>query len=138
MPQAPAQSKDSTLKNTAKDVSIIALAAVVVVVIVVIAGTMLFIRALNRVLYNDNKIAPTFECAAWLTQRQQGYLSGSPLSLNPATNSPYTIREATKQAVNDSQLPGNATACPVKKTPPDVDQQPPYLFYMAAQNCSNA
>jgi len=87
-------------------------------------------------VYDDKKIAPTFECAAWLTQRQQGYLSGSPLSLNPETNSPYSICEATKQAVNDSQLPGNAAACPVKKAPPD--QQPPYIFYMAAQNCSNA
>ena len=138
MLQAPAQSKDSTLKNTVKDVSIVALAAVIVIIIVVVVGTALFTRAINSVVYNENKIAPTFECAAWLTQRQQGYLSGSPLSLNPATNSPYTICEATKQAVNDSQLPGNAAVCPVKKAPPDIDQQPPYIFYMAAQNCSNA
>ena len=126
---------ESDVSKAVKDVSIVAVVIVIVIILIVVVSVTLLVRFLRGVVDDAGKIAPTFECAAWLTQRQQGYLGGNP---NPATGKPYTVCEATKQAVNDSQLPANASVCPVKTTPPDVDQQSPYIFYMASQGCSNA
>jgi hypothetical protein len=129
---------ESDVSKAVKDVSIVAVVIVIVIILIVVVSVALLIRFLRGVVDDAGKIAPTFECAAWLTLRQQGYLNGSPPPTNPATGKPYTICEATKQAINDSQVPANASVCPVKTTPPGADQQPPYIFYMGAQGCSNA
>lgn len=129
---------ESDVSKAVKDVSIVAVVIVIVIILIVVVSVAILVRFLRGVVDDAGKIAPTFECAAWLTQRQQGYLGGNPLPTNPATGKPYTICEATKQAVNGSQLPANASVCPVKTTPPDVDQQSPYIFFMTSQGCSNA
>jgi hypothetical protein len=137
-PQASEAPPGSNAERVVKDVSVIAMVIVIAVVIIVVVSVSLLLKLLRGLVDNAGKVAPTFECTAWLLQRQQSYLSGRPPPTNPATNQAYTICEATKQAINDAQLPANASVCPVRKAPPDVHRQSPYVSYMASQGCSGA
>lgn len=125
-------------ERAVKDVSILAMVVVIAVVLIVAVSVSLLVKLLGGVVDNAAKVAPTFECTAWLLQRQRGYLNGRPLPTNPATNKAYTICEATKQAINDAQLPANASVCPARKAPPAAHQQSPYVSYMVSQGCSGA
>jgi hypothetical protein len=136
-PQQPqAAIPQNETSKAVKDVSILAISTITVIIIVIIVSVSLLSRLLNGIIDSAGKIAPTFECTAWLTRRQQSYLDSGALPTNPATGEPYTVCEATAQAVNDAQAPASGSACPTKRAPPDISQQAPYIYYMASQGCS--
>jgi hypothetical protein len=115
-PQASEAPPGSNAERVVKDVSVIAMVIVIAVVIIVVVSVSLLLKLLRGLVDNAGKVAPTY----------------------PATHQAYTLCEATKQAINDAQLPANASVCPVRKAPPDVHQQSPYVSYMASQGCSGA
>ena len=128
----------ASTSNVAQDMSIIGATAIVAIILTISASVYLLIGFLRGIVDNPAGVAPTFECTAWLTRRQQSYLGGVPAPINPATGVAYTVCEAASQAVGDAQHPAAGAACPARRTPPDAERQSPYRYYMASQGCSGA
>lgn len=112
------------MPSTAEEISIVAILIVLVVILAVALVITMAVRFLRRTVDAAGKVAPTFECVAWLELRQQKYLEAGSDNCS-----------AIKQAISDSQISKLASPCPIRKTPPDAYQQSPYDFYMAQQNC---
>jgi len=136
--EQPRMSADSDTKKVGAvaTVSGIAIGVIVVIIIIVVAAVVMLIKFLRRVVDGAGKLAPTFECAAWMTARQQNLLAGGTPAVNPDTGAPYTVCEATHAAIAATQLADGP--CPIKTTPPAVEAQSPYVYYLAAQQCGGA
>ena len=129
---------ESEGSKVVKDVSVVALVIAVIIVIVIIVTAYAITQFINGLTSGDILTTGSDPaCWAWVQQRQQGYLSGDPPPVNQETGYPYMPCGALKQAISDTQDPSSAAPCPLRQTPPDVNQQYPYANYMLAGFCSD-
>lgn len=117
------------------DESIVTAVIVLMIIMLVTVCVAFLTKFLRGVSTAAEKIAPAFDCAAWLRLRQQTYMN--PDETNPATRKPFTPCEAAARAVEDAGVLSLGAPCPMRRTPPAVSRQPPYIYFMAAQKCAN-
>ena len=100
--------------------------AAVVVLATIIMTALLVTGAtgfLKGAAVGEKGVSPTFECSAWLRERQKKYA---------AHKSPCAAAAA---AAEDARRARSGAPCPRRDSTAPASTQTPYAFYMASQGC---